>query len=200
MNDRQLQLSLDGLLEQIRTQCLCAPELPFGPRPTVRARVSARLLICGQAPGRKVHETGIPWNDASGNQLRSWMQMERDRFYDESRIAIIPAGFCYPGKGKAGDLPPRTECSRRWLPQLLEHLPHIQLTLLIGTYAQKVHLGKRVKPTLTETVRAFDEYLPQYLVLPHPSFHNVRWQRMNPWFQEEVIPELRRRVHEILQV
>lgn len=198
MTDRELQISLERLLAQIRTGCVCEPELPMGPRPTVRAQVSARLLICGQAPGRKVHETGIPWNDASGNQLRSWMQVERDLFYDESKIAIIPAGFCYPGKGKMGDLPPRTECARRWLPQLLEHLPHIRLTLLIGTYAQNIHLSNRRRSSLTETVRAFREYLPEYVVLPHPSFHNIRWQRINPWFQEEVIPELRKQVHTVL--
>lgn len=199
MNDMELQMSLDRLLKRIRERCVCQPELPLGPRPTLRARVSARLLIAGQAPGTKVHESGIPWNDASGNQLRAWMQMDRDTFYDEDKIAIIPAGFCYPGRGKSGDLPPRTECSRLWLPQLLEHLPHIELTLLVGSYAQKVHLGQRMKPSLTETVRAWREYLPDYVVLPHPSFHNIRWQRVNPWFGEDVIPELRKRVQAVLE-
>lgn len=190
------QKTLDCLLKQIRERCVCLPDLPHGPRPVLRARASARLLIAGQAPGIKVHETGIPWNDASGNQLRCWLEMSRDEFYDESEIAIIPAGFCYPGRGKSGDLPPRTECSRIWLPRLLEHLPNIRLTLLVGSYAQQVHLGDRMKPTLTETVRAWREYLPKYFVLPHPSFHNIRWQQLNPWFKEEVIPALRRLIAE----
>ena len=195
---QEMQNSLDQLLQSIREKCICQPELPWGPRPVLRARVSARLLICGQAPGRKVHETGIPWNDASGNQLRRWMNVSREVFYDENHVAIIPAGFCYPGRGVSGDLPPRTECSKRWLAALLEHLPNVELTLLVGSYAQRIHLGKRMKDSLTATVMAWREYLPQYLVLPHPSFHNIRWQRINPWFEEEVVPELRTRVRAIL--
>jgi len=190
--------TLDELLSRIREKCICQPPLPLGPRPVLRARESAVVLISGQAPGTRVHLTGIPWNDRSGDQLRQWLQLERDVFYDEERIAIIPVGFCYPGRGKMGDLPPRTLCSKVWLEPLLGHLPNLRLKLLVGSYAQRVHLGARCKSNLTETVRAWREYLPEYFPLPHPSFHNIRWQRINPWFQDEVVPAARRLVHEVL--
>lgn len=182
--------SLEALLRDVRACDLCK-DLPLGPRPVLRVHPAARLLIVGQAPGTKVHTTGIPWNDRSGDTLRGWMNVDRATFYDETRIAIIPVGLCYPGKARMGDLPPRKECSQVWLPHLLSHLPNVRLTLLAGSYAQRVHLGPRMKENLTETVRAWREYLPEYLPTPHPSFHNLRWQHLNPWFQDEVIPTLR---------
>lgn len=170
---------------------LCAAHLPHEPRPVVRAAASARVLIVGQAPGRRVHETGIPWNDPSGELLRTWLDLDDSRFYDEGRIAIIPAGFCYPGKGPGGDLPPRVECAPAWHPRLRTALPNIRLTLLIGAYAHAYYLGRRRKATLADTVRAWRDYLPDYFPLPHPSPRNRRWLRVNDWFEAEVVPELR---------
>jgi len=193
------QANLDRLLKQIRACRLCADELPLGPRPVLRGRVTARLLVVGQAPGTRVHETGIPWNDPSGDRLRAWMQIDREMFYDESRIAIIPMGYCYPGRNaRGGDLPPRKECAETWLPKLLPHFPRVELTLLVGGYAHEHYLKDRAKETLTETVKAWREYLPRYLPLPHPSFRNLRWLRLNPWFEREVIPELRKNIKRLL--
>lgn len=190
---------MEAVLTEVRACRVCASTLPLGARPVVRGRATARILVVGQAPGTKVHETGIPWNDPSGDRLREWMQLDRDRFYNESRIAIIPMGYCYPGRNaRGGDLPPRKECARLWLPRLLAHLPHIELTLLVGSYAQRHYLGTRAKKTLTETVRTWREYMPEYLPLPHPSFRNLRWLKYNPWFEAEVIPELRDAVHQLL--
>lgn len=186
--------SLDKLLEKVRACRVCEAHLPLGPKPVLRAGAGARLLIVGQAPGRRVHETGIPWNDPSGDRLRGWLQMDREAFYNERRVAIIPTAFCYPGTGKGGDLPPRPECAPLWHPQLRAVLPEIQLTLLIGQYAQAYYLGERRKKTLTETVRACHEYLPEFLPLPHPSPRNQMWLKRNPWFEREVLPELRQRV------
>lgn len=182
---------LRRVLAEARACRLCAPELPHEPRPVVRAARSARVLIVGQAPGRKVHETGIPWNDASGDLLREWLGIDREFFYDERRIAIIPAGLCYPGKGPGGDLPPRVECAPLWHPRLRAQLPHIELVLLIGAYAQAYYLGERRKPTLAATVRAWRDYMPTYFPLPHPSPRNRRWLRVNDWFDTEVLPALR---------
>lgn len=190
--------ALDKLLRQARTCTVCARHLPHGPRPVLRAAASARLLIVGQAPGRRVHETGIPWNDPSGDRLRSWLGMDRDTFYDESRIAIIPTGLCFPGAGRQGDLPPRPECAPRWHPPLRAALPHIRLTLLIGQYAQAYYLGDRCRKNLTETVAAWREYLPEYLPLPHPSPRNQLWLKRNPWFERDLLPVLRRKVGEAL--
>lgn len=189
---------LDQLLHQVRACTLCAPHLPHGPRPVLRAGETARLLLVGQAPGRKVHDTGIPWNDASGERLRRWLGMDRDSFYDESRIAIIPTGLCFPGTGKQGDLPPRPECAPRWHPPLRAALPHLRLTLLIGQYAQAYYLGGRAKQTLTDTVAAWREYLPAYLPLPHPSPRNQMWLKRNPWFERDLLPELRAKVAQAL--
>ena len=186
--------SLDSLLTAVRQCRACANQLPLGPRPVLRAAQSARLLIVGQAPGLRVHRSGIPWDDASGKTLRAWMGIDADLFYDESRIAIIPVGYCYPGRGKGGDLPPRKECAQLWLAQLLAHLPRIELTLLIGLHAQQRFLGKRRKATLTQTVRAWREYQPAYLPLPHPSARNTPWFQRNPWFKTELLPALRARV------
>jgi uracil-DNA glycosylase len=155
-------------------------------------------MIVGQAPGRRVHETGIPWNDASGDTLRGWLQLSQEEFYDERRIAIIPTAFCYPGKGAHGDLPPRPECAPLWHPRLREALPDIRLTLLIGSYAQAWYLGGRRKSSLTETVRARQEYLPQFFPLPHPSPRNRRWLSQRPWFESEAVPALAALVHEVL--
>lgn len=187
------------LLEEVRNCRLCADKLAHEPRPVLRASPSARLLIVGQAPGRKVHETGIPWNDPSGELLRDWLQLSREQFYDESRIAIIPTGLCYPGTEKGSDLPPCPECAPHWHPRLRAALPQIKLTLLIGQYAQRYYLGQRRKRTLGETVAAWREYAPEFLPLPHPSPRNRLWLKTHPWFEREIIPLLRSRVKQILQ-
>ncbi len=189
---------LAALLAEIRACRVCAADLPLGPRPVLRASSTARLLIVGQAPGRRVHETGIPWNDPSGDRLRAWLELEREQFYDERRIAIVPAGLCYPGSGTRGDLPPRPQCAPLWHPRLRALMPRIELTLLIGQYAQAFYLGTRRKRCLRETVQAWRDYLPEFLPLPHPSPRNQLWFKHNPWFEEEVIPMLRRRVAMIL--
>ena len=190
--------SLDYLLKEVRACRACEEELPLGPRPVLRANRSAQILIIGQAPGTKVHASGIPWNDPSGDRLRDWMQIDHELFYDENHIAIIPMGFCYPGKGKSGDLPPRKECAELWHEKLLAGLPNLQLRLLIGKYAQDYYLGTK-RQSLTQTVQNWQDYLPDYFPLPHPSPRNIRWFRLNPWFESEVIPSLRDRVHHIYQ-
>lgn len=190
---------LESLLREVRACTLCASDLPLGPRPVVRVASTAKLLIIGQAPGTKVHESGIPWNDRSGDVLRGWLDIDRDAFYDESRIAIIPMGFCYPGREpRGGDRPPRPECAPRWHQALLTQLPNLRLTLLVGQYAQAWYLRDRAQPTLTGTVRHFRDYLPQYLPLPHPSWRNMAWRKRQPWFDAEVVPELRRHVQAAL--
>jgi uracil-DNA glycosylase len=189
--------TLAALLHEVRACRLCEPHLPLGPRPVLRADVRARVLIVGQAPGTRVHATGIPWNDPSGDRLRAWLAVDRTTFYDERRFAIIPTGLCYPGRGRSGDLPPRPECAPLWHPRLLRALPNVALTLLVGQYAQAHYLGARRGPTLTATVRAWREYLPEFLPLPHPSPRNTRWLQVNPWFDREVIPALRDRVHAV---
>lgn len=167
--------------------------------PVVRAKATARVLIIGQAPGTRVHRTGVPWNDLSGDRLRGWMGLSREKFYDESRIAIMPMGFCYPGKGASGDLPPRPECAPLWHRQILHYLPHVKLTLLIGRYAQSYYLGPACKPTLRATVENWQTFLRQgYFPLVHPSPRNQLWLQKNPWFEAKVIPELRRLVHRSL--
>jgi len=191
--------SLPALLERVRACRLCEHELPLGPRPILRAAASARLLIVGQAPGTRVHQTGIPWNDPSGDRLRAWLGIDRAVFYDEQRIAIIPAGLCYPGRRGGGDAPPRPECAPRWHPLLLQQLPAVELILLIGQYAQAYYLGPRRKATLAATARAADEYGPRFLPLPHPSPRNQLWLRRNPWFEAELVPLLRARIRPLLQ-
>lgn len=191
-------MGLDELLRQVRACTLCAPQLPYPPRPVLRAQTGARLLIVGQAPGRRVQESGIPWNDPSGDKLREWLALDREAFYDERRIAIIPAGFCYPGSGARGDLPPRPECAPRWHPPLRAALPHIRLTLLVGGHAQAYYLASARKPTLARTVQAWRDYLPDFFPLPHPSPRNRLWLKNNPWFEQEVVPELRKSVTEAL--
>lgn len=185
---------LEVLLDAVRACRVCAGELPLGPRPVVQASASARILIAGQAPGLRVHTSGIPWDDQSGERLRSWMGVDKETFYDASRIAIIPMGYCYPGRGNGGDLPPRRECAQLWLDQLLARMPQITLTLLIGQYAQQHFLGRNRKASLTETVSAWTQYAPQYLPLPHPSPRNQPWFKRHPWFEQELIPVLRARI------
>ncbi len=187
-------LPLDLLLREIAACQACAGSLAHPPRPVVAASAGARLLIIGQAPGRRVHETGIPWNDPSGVQLRDWLQLTPEQFYDPSQVAIAPMGFCYPGKGVSGDLPPRRECAPLWHPRLLAAMPKIRLTLLIGRYAQAAYLKQACKPTLTATVAAYADYLPRYLPLPHPSPRNRHWLTLNPWFAAELLPVLRQTV------
>ncbi len=191
--------ALDELLSEIRACRLCEARLPLGPRPVLRASATARLLIVGQAPGRRVHETGIPWNDPSGDRLRAWLGMDRQQFYDGRHIAIVPVGLCYPGSGPRGDAPPQPECAPLWHPRLLAWMPHIRLTLLVGQYAQAYYLGARRGRTLAETVRRAQTYLPDFLPLPHPSPRNQLWLRQNPWFETEVLPLLRSRVAAALE-
>lgn len=183
--------SFNQLLSEIRLCRACADFLPNGPNPIIRASQSARLRIVGQAPGIRVHNTGIPFNDPSGDRLRDWLGLESRSFYNEKLIAIIPMGFCYPGTGENGDLPPRKECSELYFERLERHLKNIRLTLLIGRYSQAYFLGKRRKKTLSDTVRNFREYLPQYFPLPHPSPRNRGWFKKNPWFENDVLPELK---------
>ncbi|HDY8182297.1 TPA: uracil-DNA glycosylase family protein [Vibrio vulnificus] len=190
-------MPLEPLLTQIRACQVCASALPLGANPVVQAHSEAKILIIGQTPGTKVHHTSIPWNDASGNRLRVWLDIEKPTFYDPKQIAIMPMGFCYPGRGQSGDLPPRKECAPLWHEALLKHLPNIELTLLIGQYAQNRYLSNKPK-TLTETVQNWQAWLPDYLPLPHPSPRNTLWLRKNPWFEEQTVPYLRQQVHQLL--
>ena len=195
----QVSKELDLLLSQIQRCNVCKDHLPLGPRPVLRARHSARLLIVGQAPGTKVHASGTPWNDPSGDRLRYWLDVDKDQFYDQSNIAIVPMGFCYPGRmPNGGDKPPRPECAPLWHPLLLQNLPNIELTVLAGTYAQKRFLGDRRGKSLTETVQAWRKFGPDLFPLPHPSWRTVGWQNRNPWFEADVLPDLRRRVRQLL--
>jgi len=187
-------MKLERLLQEVRDCTVCAAYLPHPPRPVVRMAATARLLIIGQAPGRRVHESGIPWNDPSGQRLREWLQLAPEAFYDTARVAILPMGLCYPGTVDCADLPPRRECAPLWHPRLVPQLTRVRLTLLVGSYAQAFYLGARRKRGLTETVQAYREYLPRYLPLPHPSWRNSGWLKRHPWFEEELLPELRQRV------
>jgi uracil-DNA glycosylase len=189
--------SLNSLLQEVRACRICENDLPLGPNPVVRANSKARILVIGQAPGTRVHQSGIPWNDPSGDRLRDWMQLDHEQFYDERQLAIIPMGFCYPGKGKSGDLPPRPECAPQWHARLLTELPALKLTVLIGQYAQHYYLGNR-RRSLTDTVQDWQACLPNYFPLPHPSPRNIRWFRNNPWFEAEVLPEFRKHIRAAL--
>jgi uracil-DNA glycosylase len=186
--------TLEALLVAVRGCRTCAAHLPLGPRPILQASETARILVVGQAPGMRVHETGIPWDDPSGERLRAWMGVERCAFYDASRVAIIPMGYCYPGRGRDGDMPPRRECATLWLGQLLARVRGIELTLLVGQYAQRHFLGRRRKNSLAETVRAWREYAPEFIPIPHPSPRNQLWLKQNPWFETELVPMLRTRI------
>ena len=190
---------LAEVLVRVRACTLCMDHLPLGPRPVVQLGQDARILIAGQAPGTRVHETGIPFNDPSGDRLRLWLGVSREQFYDPKLFAILPMGFCYPGRGKSGDLPPRPECAPTWREELLSHAPKLKLTLAIGQYALAWHLRELQKSTLTETVRSWRDYWPDVLPLPHPSPRNNIWLRKNPWFEAEVVPELQAKVAGLLK-
>jgi uracil-DNA glycosylase len=192
-----MRISLRQVSTAARACQLCSKQLE--PRPVFRVAASARLLIVGQAPGRRVHETGVPWNDPSGDVLREWLAMDREAFYDTSRIAIVPVGLCYPGTVDGADLPPMPRCAPLWQPRFRAALPAIALTLLVGSYAQRYYLGERREATLAATVRAFRAYLPEFFPLPHPSWRNRGWLKANPWFAADVIAALRRRVKTALR-
>ncbi|MBW7876141.1 MAG: uracil-DNA glycosylase family protein [Candidatus Cloacimonetes bacterium] len=190
--------SLDSLLQEVRN-CRICEDLPLGPRPVFQIDPRAKILIVGQAPGRKVHETGIPFNDPSGDRLRFWLGVNREQFYDPENFAILPMGFCYPGSKKSGDLPPRKICAPTWREKLLKHLPDICLIVCVGQYAISYHAPPNIKKkSLTETVKCFESYWPKLFLAPHPSPRNLMWLRRNPWFEAELIPKLRQRVLEIL--
>jgi len=186
--------ALDALLAEVRSCRACDGALPLGARPVLQAGAAARILIVGQAPGLRAHTSGVPWDDPSGDRLRAWMGVGREVFHDPSRIAIIPMGFCYPGRGRGGDLPPRRECAELWLDLLLARLPRIELTLLVGRHAQRHFLGRWRKESLAETIRAWQEYAPAQIPLPHPSPRNQPWFKRHPWFEHRLVPMLRKRV------
>jgi uracil-DNA glycosylase len=194
------RLDMIALLQEIKRCNMCASQLTAGVNPVVAASAQSKILIIGQAPGRIVHETGVPWNDKSGDNLRLWLGIDKATFYDADQIALMPMGFCYPGTGKSGDLPPRLECAPLWHARLHAQMQEVKLTLLVGQYAQQQYLGALAKNTLTETVQNFESYLPQYLPLPHPSPRNNIWQAKNPWFGSAVLPTLRAAVQKILQL
>lgn len=191
---------LDNLLAEIKKCNTCLDFLPCGVNPVVSAGKSSKMIIIGQAPGLIVHNTSIPWNDKSGDNLRNWLDIDKGTFYNPDLIALMPMGFCYPGKGKSGDLPPRRECAPQWHQKLLDQMPDVKLILLVGQYAQNYYLRDAVKQTLTETVRNFREYLPDFLPLPHPSPRNNIWQKKNEWFGQEVLPELKNKVKQLLEL
>ena len=189
--------SFSSLLTEVRACTICEAHLPLGSRPVLQLHPKARILIAGQAPGRKVHESGVPFDDASGNRLREWLNINREVFYDPGQIAILPMGFCYPGSGKSGDLPPRPECEPAWRNQLLEQLPNLELTLVLGKYAQLYHFDE-AGLSLTELVKSWRSHWPTVVPLPHPSPRNNPWLQRNPWFEVELLPSLQKRVAEIL--
>jgi uracil-DNA glycosylase len=193
-------MSLDAVLADIRACRACAEDLPHEPRPVVRVSPQTRLLICGQAPGRRVHESGLPFDDPSGDRLRTWMGLDRETFYGHPAIGVAAMAFCFPGTSpKGGDYPPPARCASLWRRRLLAELPKVELTLLVGRPAQLWALGERARPSLTETVRDWERFLPDALVMPHPSWRNTGWLQHNPWFEAEVAPYLRRRVADMLE-
>ena len=187
------------LLQEISKCNTCSSHLELGPRPVLSAHSTSKIVIVGQAPGIMVHNSGVPWDDKSGERLREWMKVDKATFYNEKQIGIIPMGFCYPGKGKTGDLPPRKECAPLWHGQLFDYMKEIELIVLIGSYAQTYYLGNKMKKTLTETVKNFEDYLPNYFVLPHPSPRNNIWMAKNQWFEESVLPHFRDEIKRILK-
>lgn len=182
---------MQKLTSEIKNCTICQEHLADGCRPVFVAHPTSKIIIIGQAPGRRVHESGIPWHDKSGENLRNWLNVTAEEFYDPSLFAIVPMGFCFPGTGKSGDLPPRKECAPQWHPTLLNLMTDVKLTLLVGSYAQKYYLGKKAKKNLTETVMHFEDYLPTYLPLPHPSPRNNIWMKKNPWFKQDLLPQLK---------
>jgi uracil-DNA glycosylase len=192
--------SLPVLVKEVRACRLCTQHLALGPRPILQIDARARILVAGQAPGRKVHESGVPFDDASGERLRQWMGVDSAVFYDAKRVAILPMGFCYPGTGTSGDLPPRRECAPQWRAPLMAAMPNLELTLVIGQYAIAWHLPEQSAHSLTDTVKAWRTHWPKVLPLPHPSPRNNIWLKANPWFVQEVVPELQARVRSLLLV
>jgi len=197
---RQVQTdrSLNRLLAEVRACRACEAHLPLGPRPVIQAGGTARILIVGQAPSARVHVSGVPWDDRSGERLRDWMDIDAGTFYDKSRIAILPMGYCYPGRAASGDRPPRRECAPLWLDRLLKHMPSIELTLLVGRYAQVHFLGSAASASVTATMEAWRVLAPNVIPLPHPSPRNIAWFIANPWFDGELLPVLQRNVRELL--
>lgn len=189
--------SLNGLLNDVRACTVCAPHLLHAPRPIVQAGTGASIVVIGQAPGRRAHQSGIPWNDPSGDALRDWLGLTNRQFYDPGLVALVPMGFCYPGSGRSGDKPPRPECAPLWHEALLDHLPSERLEIIIGAYAQKRYITDR-EPTVTATVANWARYLPRQVVLPHPSPRNRHWLNKNPWFETETLPAVRTRINQIL--
>ena len=189
---------LEQLLSEIRACAICAADLPLGPRPVLQVHAAAPILIAGQAPGRRVHLSGVPFQDPSGDRLRAWMGVSNDVFYDPRKVAIVPMGFCFPGSGSSGDKPPRRECAPAWRERVLTLVPHVRLVLVLGSYAQSYHLGSSGR-SVTETVAAWRDFWPDLLPLPHPSPRNQGWFKKNPWFDAEVLPTLRRRVSELVK-
>ena len=198
MSSNQPRLSASELKKNIKACTVCQKELPLAAKPIFSFSTRSKILVVGQAPGIKAHESGIPWNDASGDRLREWLGVTKKQFYSTKNFSIVPIGFCYPGKGKSGDFPPRPECGETWMAQVLEKLPKRKITLLIGQYAQRWFLKTLKKATLTETVKNWKTYLPEYFVLPHPSPRNNIWLKKNPWFEKKLVPELEKRVGEFL--
>lgn len=190
---------MEDLLSEIRNCTTCNGLLPNAPKPVVHASAKSKIVVIGQAPGRKVQESGIPWDDASGNNLRDWMGVDKETFYNDTLFALMPMGFCYPGTGKSGDLPPRRECAPMWHQQIINSMPEVKLTLLIGQYAQKYYLKNMAKKNLTETVKNFHEYMPEYFPLPHPSPRNNIWLKKNQWFKLDLLPILKAEVGLILK-
>ena len=188
---------MNSLIAEIKKCTICLPHLAHGVNPVMSANPKSKIAIIGQAPGSVVHQTGIPWDDRSGSRLREWLDVSQNEFYNSELFALLPMGFCYPGKGKSGDLPPRPECAPKWHERLFSFMNDLNLILLIGSYAQKYYLEEQAKNTLTETVKNYKEYLPRYFPLPHPSPRNNIWIKRNPWFSEDLIPELRKRIQNI---
>jgi uracil-DNA glycosylase len=192
--------ALEEAVAAARACTICARELPLGPRPVLLVRATSRLLIVSQAPGTRVHETGLPFNDRSGDRLRDWLGIDRDTFYGHPRLGIMPVGLCYPGAdANGGDKPPMKVCAPTWHPRIRPLLTEVQLTLLVGSYAQAFYLGSRRQGSMTETISAWRTYLPEFLPLPHPSWRNTAWLKRNPWFEGDVLPVLRRRVRALLK-
>jgi len=190
--------SFTSLLRDVRRCTICSEHLPLGARPILQLDPHARILVAGQAPGRKVHESGVPFADASGDRLREWLGLSPEVFYDPRRVAILPMGFCFPGTGKAGDLPPRSECAPQWRDGLLRHLKNLKLTLVIGQYAQLYHLPD-AGVSVTSTVKSWRKHWPRVVPLPHPSPRNNIWLKRNPWFEKQLLPRLRTRVAQVLE-
>ena len=189
---------MNNLINEIRACEVCSNFLPNKPKPIIQASINSKIIIIGQAPGQKVQNSGIPWDDQSGNELRRWLNVSKEEFYDANLFALVPMGFCFPGSSEKGDLPPRPECAPLWHNQVLSKIKNIKLILLIGHYSQKYYLGNKFKPTLTENVKNYREFLPTYLPLVHPSPRNKIWQKKNPWFEQEIVPTIQNIVKELL--